>query len=62
MSPEPTGAEVPSKNVRCTHCGKAVRLRKNGTFWHHRSYEREFPGSPFTKLCRGTGTRPGSES
>jgi formate dehydrogenase assembly factor FdhD len=44
-----------SGQTKCGGCGKTVAIRKDGALWHHRSLEREYPGSPWRKVCARSG-------
>lgn len=50
----PTGRPT----VTCGACGKTVAVKKDGTLWHHRSLQPDYPGSVFRKVCHRSGTRP----
>lgn len=39
-------------------CGKYITLTKAGVFRHHRGNEKEYPGSPWRKVCVGVGMKP----
>lgn len=45
---------APSR-AQCPDCYKSVTVRKNGTLRHHTNGRPEYPGSPFSKRCAGSG-------
>ena len=48
-------ASASAKRVKCGACGKTVAVRKDGTLWHHRSLQLEYPGSIWRKVCNRSG-------
>lgn len=50
-----TALETPDARVQCPHCFKQVTVRKNGMLRHHTNGRPEWPGSPFSQVCAGTG-------
>ena len=42
----------------CGECGKFITLNKNGTFRYHLTGVKEYPGHPFSPMCKGTHQKP----
>ena len=47
-----------AESYRCDACRKYITVTKAGVFRHHRGHEKEYPGSPWRKVCEGAGKKP----
>lgn len=39
----------------CDRCGKFITATKAGSYRSHRGHVKEYPGSPWNRICANTG-------